>query len=156
MRILLVIFACLSFLSSWSQEAVSGLELFHREKRTTLSIPLGTELVVKKAGERLKGTLEAITEDGIVVSGVTHSVRDIVWLGQRTGFTKGLAIGMGVVGAGILSAGIVYVTLASGAGFIGTGLITAGGAGIGTLGYSFFRNGKRHYLDSDWMFVPPA
>lgn len=156
MRLSLIAIFCLFFMTSWGQEESQGLELFHREKRVTMIIPLGTELVIKKEGVRLKGTLESITAKGIVIDGQTHAIRDITWLGKKTGLTKTLAITMGVVGVGIMSAGVVYLTLASGAGFVSSGLLTAGGGGIALLGHSLFKNGKRHYLDSDWKFVPPT
>ena len=104
MRFSISIFLFLFAFSAWGQndvETKSGLELFHREKRVTKYIPIGTKVVLSVNGEKKRGVLETIGTEDLTVNGTKYRYRDITWIGVRTKWTKTLGIGLAVVGVGI-------------------------------------------------------
>lgn len=156
MRLLLICIVFSMCLFAPGQDvSVNGIELLHRARRVTRNIPLGEKVILRTESERVRGVLEGVDSAHVTVDGKAYPIRDLIWISQRTITNYLLASGLAVLGLGMTGSGVVYVAESERGGFINGGLITLAGAGITTLSYASFRNGRRLYLDSEWKIIPP-
>jgi len=136
-----------------SLDVANGLHLEHRQMRTHFTIPLNSKVCVRlDDGSRVKGVLEEVQEDSILISGQIVPINKMNFLGHRTFFTDAGAVALMATGLGLLVAGVIPA-LEGGDGLVSAGLIGLAGAGIGLMGPGLLRDGKRYYLDSDWRVL---
>lgn len=145
----------LCFTSQGQVNDSEGLELLHRARRVTKTIPFGEQIILRTEHERVRGVLMGVGPEYITVDGKDYRIRELAWISQRTLVSYLLASGLAILGLGMATTGVVSISDSEGSGWVNGTLVTVGAIGVSTLSYSSFRNGRRIYLDSEWKIIPP-
>ena len=156
MRVILILLLLGTSGYGWGQEVgARGIDMFHRARKTTKHIPFGKKIILRTENERVRGVLEGLDSENIIVDGNAYPIRDLIWISQRTITSYLLASSLAILGLGMAGSGVIYIVESERGGFINGGLITVAGLGITSLSYTSFRNGRRLYLDSEWKIIAP-
>ena len=151
MRYLLLVSCALSFVVDGLAQSADVVELSHPEKGRTVSLALGEKLSLRmNDGTRYRGVLSFAGQDSLAIDEQRLAYTDINFIGHRAAWTVVSGVVMTLTGIGIIAYGAAQLLQEDGQGEVVSGSIVLIGAGIGSLGPSLIRDGRRFYLDSDW------